>query len=421
MSFFSACGNVQQTLLILLMLATAVLQLFLVIEDVAGGRYLFTVFDGVLLMAELLYIKTLFEMRTETAGMGDFAGAAVFLWFAEAGLLVYAAVRYLRMWMRMRYSLSRDTIKEAGDNLPDGICFFDEYGTVRMINRKMMSIGVMLFGKEIQTLDELHGALFHPRSAVECLDGEIALYRFPDGTVHRFTESIITDREGKQITEVIAANVTELYAKQAELNRENARLADANKRVKWILDNMKDIVREEEILSMKIRVHDDIGHSILAAKKALIQHQDIAVIRKNAVLWETAVDLLYRANNMPANQDEWEAVSIRAEDLGVELVWEGNVPEDEFVRHLLLLAIRECVNNCARHAGGDKVFVELGSDGGQITCAITNNGMAPERTVVEGSGLSGLRSRIEHAGGSLELISRPRFVCRIILPAADTG
>lgn len=73
MNFFSACGNVQQTLLILLLLATAVLQLFLAIEDVAGGRYLLTVFDSVLLTAELLYVKTLFEMRTQTAGMDDFA------------------------------------------------------------------------------------------------------------------------------------------------------------------------------------------------------------------------------------------------------------------------------------------------------------------------------------------------------------
>lgn len=420
MSSFAACGNVQQTLLILLLLAAALLQLFLAIEDVAGRRYLFTVFDCVLLTAEMLYAKTLFEVRAEAA-MSGFAVPVILLWLAEAGALVYAAVRYICMWKRVRYSLSRDTIKEAGDNLPDGICFFDEYGTVRLINRKMMSIGVMLFGKEIQTLDELHGALSHPRSAVECLDREIALYRFPDETVHRFTESVITDRDGKQITEVIAVNVTELYAKQAELNRENARLADANKRMKWILDNMSDIVREEETLSMKIRVHDDIGHSILAAKKALIQHQDIAVVRKNAVLWETAVDLLYRANNMPAEQDEWEAVRIRAGDLGVELVWEGCLPEDDFLQHLLLLAVRECVNNCVRHAGGDKVFVELGSDGRQITCEITNNGRAPRQTVVEGSGLSGLRSRIERAGGSLELISAPRFVCRIILPAEDTG
>ena len=418
MSSFAACGNLQQTVLILLLLGTALLQMFVAIEDVAGQRYLFTVFDSVLLMAELFYAKTLFEARKGIGGMGDFAAEVIFFWILEAGLLIYAIVRYIRMRMRIRYSLSRESIKEGSDNLPDGICFFDEYGTVRLINRKMMSIGMMLFGKEIQTLDELRSALSCPQSGVECLDREIALYHFPDGTVHRFTESAITDWDGKQITEMIAADVTELYAKQEELNRENIRLEDANRRMKWVLDNMSDIVREEEALSMKIRVHDDIGHSILAAKKALIQQQDIAVIRENAILWETAIDLLYRANNMPAVQDEWQTVRNRAEKLGVEIVFDGILPEDEFVRHLLLLAIRECITNCVRHAGGNRVFVEVADDGKQTVCAITNNGRAPQRAVVEGSGLSGLRRRIEREGGIMELTGSPRFVLTVILPAS---
>lgn len=319
----------------------------------------------------------------------------------------------------MRYSLSRESIKEGSDNLPDGICFFDEYGTVRLINKKMMSIGMMLFGKEIQTLDELHSALSCPQSDVECLDREIALYHFPDGTVHRFTESVIADWDGKQITEVIAADVTELYAKQEELNCENIRLADANRRMKWILDNMSDIVREEETLSMKIRVHDDIGHSILAAKKALIQQQDIAVIRESAVLWETAVDRLYRVNNMPAVQDEWQTIRNRAQELGVEIIFDGTLPENESVRHLLLLAIRECVTNCVRHAGGNRVFVEVTDDGKQTACQVTNNGMVPQRAVVEGSGLSGLRRRIEREGGIMELTGSPRFVLTVILPVRE--
>ena len=418
MSSFAACGNLQQTVLILLLLGTALLQMFVAIEDVAGQRYLFTVFDSVLLMAELFYAKTLFEARKGIGGMGDFAAEVIFFWILEAGLLIYAIVRYIRMRMRIRYSLSRESIKEGSDNLPDGICFFDEYGTVRLINRKMMSIGMMLFGKEIQTLDELRSALSCPQSGVECLDREIALYHFPDGTVHRFTESAITDWDGKQITEMIAADVTELYAKQEELNRENIRLEDANRRMKWVLDNMSDIVREEEALSMKIRVHDDIGHSILAAKKALIQQQDIAVIRENAILWETAIDLLYRVNNMPAVQDEWQTVRNRAEKLGVEIVFDGILPEDEFVRHLLLLAIRECITNCVRHAGGNRVFVEVADDGKQTVCAITNNGRAPQRAVVEGSGLSGLRRRIEREGGIMELTGSPRFVLTVILPAS---
>ena len=419
MSSFAACGNLQQTVLILLLMGTALLQMFIAIEDVAGQRYLFAVFDSVLLMAELIFIKTLLEARDGITGMSDFAAEAVFLLLLETGLFVYATVRYICMRVRMSYSLSQESIKEASDNLPDGICFFDEYGTVSLINKKMMSIGMMLFGKEIQTLDELHSVLSHPHSAVECLDREIALYHFPDRTVYRFTESAITDRDGKQITEVIATDVTELYAKQEELNCENMRLADANRRMKWILDNMSDIVREEETLSMKIRVHDDIGHSILAAKKALIQQQDITVIRENAVLWETAVDLLYRANNMPEVEDEWQTVRNRAKELGVEIIFDGSLPEDEFVRHLLLLAIRECVTNCVRHAGGNRVFVKVADDGKQTSYAITNNGRVPQQAVVEGSGLSGLRCRIEREGGSMELTDSPRFVLTVTLPARE--
>lgn len=254
-----ACGNLQQTVLILLLLGTALLQMFVAIEDVADQRYLPIVFDSALLMAELFYARTLLDAGRGIAGKSDFASETAFLWLMETGLFLYAAVRYIRIRMQVRNFLPRESIKEGSDNLPDGICYFDEYSTVSMTNKKMISIGMILFGKEIQTIDELH--------------------------------------------------------------RENIRLAETNRRIKWMLDNMSDIVREKEILSMKVRVHDDIGHSILAAKKALVEHQDITVIRKSAALWEAAVDLLYRANHMPAAEDEWQTVERRAKELGVAIVW----------------------------------------------------------------------------------------------------
>lgn len=296
-----ACGNLQQTVLILLLLGTALLQMFVAIEDVADQRYLPIVFDSALLMAELFYARTLLDAGRGIAGKSDFASETAFLWLMETGLFLYAAVRYIRIRMQVRNFLPRESIKEGSDNLPDGICYFDEYGTVSMTNKKMISIGMILFGKEIQTIDELH--------------------------------------------------------------RENIRLAETNRRIKWMLDNMSDIVREKEILSMKVRVHDDIGHSILAAKKALVEHDP--------------------------------------------------------VRHLFLLAIRECVTNCVRHAGGDCVFVEVAHDGKQTVCAITNNGRPPQRAVVEGSGLSGLRRRIEWEGGAMELTDSPRFVLTVIWPAGE--
>jgi len=419
MTSFANCGNMQQTLLTLFMFAVLLPQLFLTIEDAADRRCTRFFVDGFLLLAELFYLAVLFAVEDGVRSVRFFRFPVMYLWILEAVLFIYAGLGYIRRMRSTKYVLSRKSIKEGSDNLPDGICFFDERGTVRLINRKMMSIGVMLFGKEIQTLDELHTALSNPLVAVERLDKAVSLYRFPDGTVRRFAERTITDRDGETVTEVIATDVTELYVKQAELNVENARLADVNRRMKWLLDNMSDIVREEEILSMKIRVHDEIGHGILSAKKVLLQQQDIAVIREKAALWETAVDLLYRANNMPPFPDEWETVEACAEDLGVEIELDGEMPEQIFQRHLLILAVRECLTNCVRHAGGSRIFVALDSGEEGIACVITNNGIAPKGNIIEGGGLSGLRRRIEREGGTMKLQSSPRFSLTVTLPSRE--
>lgn len=410
---FSLYGvNIQRTILILLLFAASVLQIFLIVEDITGRWYIRLFFHCFLLIAEIFCCGILLSMDWSRE-------VPDFLYLLEAVLLAYAVFRYIRTLHRTKQFLSRESIKEGIDNLPDGVCFFDENGTVRLINRKMLSLGSMLFGKEIQTIDELHAALLKPPAAVERLDEEISLYRFPDGTVRRFTERTITDVDGSPVTEVVAADVTKLYAKQTEMNLENNRLMDVNRKIKHILDNMEEIVRDEEILSMKMRVHDDIGYSILSAKKVLLKHEDIAVIHENAVLWENAVDLLYRANTMPSLPDEWEAAKGRAADLGVEIELNGELPKHEFLRHLIILAIRECVTNCVQHAKGNKIFVATVLNEKEIVCVITNNGKTPKSKIAEGGGLSGLRRRIEREDGTMKLQSSPYFALTVVLPIKE--
>ena len=419
MTYFEHCAAIEQTLLILLLFAASLVQLFLTVEDAAGGRYRRLLLDGLLLIGALLLCGDLLGIAGRIDGRHFFSLPAAYLWILEGELLLYGSFSYAGALWRKKHVLSRDSIKEGSDNLPDGICFFDDNGAVRLINRKMMSLGIMLFSKEIQTLDELHLALLHPAGGVECLDEGNWLYRFPDGTVRRFSERTFIDEDESMVTEIIAVDVTELYAKQAELNRENTLLAEANRNMKQLLDNMEEIVREEEILSMKMRIHDDIGHSILAARKALLQQQDIAVIRRNAALWEKAVNLLDRVNHLSPVPDEWEQLQSRARDLGVELDIGGELPEHEILRHLVVLSVRECVTNCVRHARGDKVFVRITPSRDGIICRITNNGKAPTQSIVEGGGLSGLRRRIEREGGNMKLQSSPAFALIVTLPLKE--
>lgn len=201
----------------------------------------------------------------------------------------------------------------------------------------------------------------------------------------------------------------------SELEKENALLADANKRAHRLYEQMSDIVREEETLAMKMRVHDDIGHSILSARRILLTDRGIDEIRENAAVWEKAIRVLCNANSPSRAEDPIEYASRRARDIGVELVIDGALPDDENIRSLFSLAICECVTNCVRHADGTRVFVNAITFGNVYIITITNNGALPTKTVAEGGGLSSLRRKVERSGGSMTVQSFPCFALKVML------
>ena len=196
-----------------------------------------------------------------------------------------------------------DRIKESFDNLPIAACFFDKNGVVRLINRRMLAIANWLQKGGIQSLAEMQSALQAPPASVCCLDPHLWIYRFPDGTALRFAQEQITTKAGVRYTQITAADVTELIRKQNQLKAENAKLEKTNKRLKRLLAQMPEIIRQEETLAMKLRVHDDIGHSILAVRRALIRRAGLEELRASAALWEQSIAVLYRSNRITASPE----------------------------------------------------------------------------------------------------------------------
>ena len=299
-----------------------------------------------------------------------------------------------------------DRIKESFDNLPIAACFFDKNGVVRLINRRMLAIANWLRKGGIQSLAEMQSALYSPPANVRCLD-------------LRFAQEQITTKAGVRYTQITAADVTELIRKQHQLKAENAKLAEVNERLRLLLVQMPEIIREEETLAMKLRVHDDIGHSILAARRVLLQHTDLMEIRANAALWEQSISVLYRSSQIAAQSEPLETAKKRAEELGVSVLLTGNEPQRQWIRALIALAICECAANCVRHADGTELYVRFLQKPDCMEVSLTNNGAAPKEKITEGGGLSMLRQRIEEAGGKMEVWSIPRFQLMLSLPEQE--
>ena len=312
-----------------------------------------------------------------------------------------------------------DRIKESFDNLPIAACFFDKNGVVRLINRRMLAIASWLRKGGIQSLAEMRDALNLPPANVRCLDPRLWIYRFPDGKALRFAQEQITTKAGVRYTQITAADVTELIRKQDQLKVENTKLAEVNERLRLLLVQMPEIIREEETLAMKLRVHDDIGHSILAARRVLLQHTDLEEIRANAALWEQSISVLYRSSQITAQSEPLEAAKKRAEELGVSVLVTGNAPQRQWIRALSALAICECAANCVRHANGTELYVYFLQKPDCLEVALTNNGAAPKGKIIEGGGLSMLRQRIEEAGGKMEIWSTPHFKLVLSLPEQE--
>jgi len=79
------------------------------------------------------------------------------------------------------------------------------------------------------------------------------------------------------------------------------------------------------------------------------------------------------------------------------------------VRHKLLLAAREALQNVATHAAATEAQVMLQLDDKALTITITDNGRGFDTGNIsgEGNGLPNMRRRLEDIGGRTEIISEP--------------
>lgn len=304
----------------------------------------------------------------------------------------------------------RNSVKEGFDNLPSGICFFDKNGILTLCNRKMYSLILELTGKDPQSLAELRELL---ESSSAIARTETNVYLSENGTAWRFSEATVTTRDGGVYTQVTAFDVTELFEKTKELEKNNLALAEYGMRLRRLSSEILTVTREEEILKMKMRIHDDIGRSVIATRLFLQKNRPVGEL--DLSVWKNAVRLLKHEAEEPDETNALKSLESAGHGIGIRLVTVGSLPENR-ASDILAAAIRECMTNAVRHAGAKNLFVWLENDGKTATAEITNSGAVPEGEITLGGGLTSLRFRVESVGGTMKLEASPRFRLTVCVP-----
>lgn len=389
-----------------------------------GRKYVFfstVLFVGIILIMQgILDISICLEGTYQWSACGNIIGKIP--WAAVLALLIFFSTAQVLLFViilrRRKNQLTAGAIKESLDALPDGVCFFALDGQPLLINKQMNRISGGLFDSEILNAEIFFNRIkekdVSDRATVIRTEPNVAI-ETSDGKVWEFHLDKISVGKS-EIYELLASDITDQYRLTLELKQRNERLNRVNERLRLFSEQMVTFTAEKELLDAKIKVHDNIGRSLLSFRKYLMQSKDERNRKELLFLWEYVVRVM---KNETLPSDEWNLLEKTADMLGVTIEFSGEMPENIQKRTAIVTAIRECLTNTARHAKGDKLFINIKSHNGSFTADFTNNGMPPKENIHESGGLKNLRRIVERASGTMTVKSTPQFLLRLEFPKGE--
>lgn len=307
----------------------------------------------------------------------------------------------------------RWAVKEALDTLPSAVCYFTAVGNVKLCNTAMYDLIRKITQNDLQTLDELNEALDSCNQNTGVIR-EGNLFLFPDGHAWQYSVDKVTAADGRIYTEAVLSDVTELYEKRQKLQRQSRELKKMYRELKILSANVLEMTREEEILNLKSRLHDQMNMGVAAIRQILRQNTTSEENAAAIAQFRRAIQVLQEENAYP--QDDIAEFIRDAEVSGIRVEITGDFPEEKEVLHLLLPVLREACVNAARHADASVLYITAERKSNAMRLLLTNDGRQPQQEVIPRGGLVDLGRMLAGAGGKIEIQSQPQFLLTVTLP-----
>lgn len=336
------------------------------------------------------------------------------------------------LYKKSRDMITTRSIKESIDLLPDGVCFSTDRGMPILMNSRMRQLCTEFTGEGLMDTEKFWRDLRNGnvRKGIRPLKQREAAFIDTNGQVWDFRRSRLS-YGGEKVTEISAVNITTQYHLHKELVERYERLNDVNSRLHHFSEEVEKVTREKEILAAKIKLHDEIGRSLLILRSYLTETPEKSIQtetpEKSAQtekrdrsrllpLWQYIVTSMQEGTILKEREDSLLLLKKEAADFNVDIFLEGLLPANPSVRNVIFAAVRECAGNTAKHARGDRLFITIHDTEENTEVFITNNGNAPGGSIHETGGLKNLRKMVEERGGSMQIKSSPVFVLHLCFP-----
>lgn len=340
--------------------------------------------------------------------------AAILFW------LIRSIIALLSHCGENNKNLSALSIKNAIDSMNTGIMFCEADGFTLLVNERMRRLMATVTGK-IQRNGKIFFGLLTlgdilPGCRITWFEGQNVCL-LPDSSAWMFNMAELRIKRKKYI-QLTATDISERWKLTAELQPQNEELTRRQKELSEAMAKLHILSRERETQRAKMRAHDILGERLTILLRTIRngQEPDYTLLRN---LSQGLIDELKAAGSAPSPGDEFDILKQTFESIGVEIIFDGKLPEDD-ARGLLFADIaREAVTNAVRHGLATQIYIRADDSDGDYNLRITDNGHPPSDTFKEGGGLSGMRKKAEPFGGTINITASPRFILTIYLPGGD--
>lgn len=210
----------------------------------------------------------------------------------------------------------------------------------------------------------------------------------------------------------------------------------ASREANQALQHFNDLL-ENEIKHLAHSLHGETGQLLAAIQIALGQMKHAKVTEVPAELQRVESLVQHAANQLRQLVHEMQPTVLH--DLGllpalnflrygiasrtglaVSVEGAGDERYPQAMETAMYRVAQEALNNAVKHAAASKVDIRVEHGAGQLVCTIEDDGVgfaAPAATTPgaeRGFGLIGMRERLTHLGGSLQIDSRPGLGTRVV-------
>lgn len=243
------------------------------------------------------------------------------------------------------------------------------------------------------------------------------VYLTHEGSAWMFTKEAIQMKQ-QVYYQLIGANITERWDMISVLEDQNRKLQKQSEELKQAIFNIQSICYKEESLRIKSHFHDVLGYRIALLLRGLRENK----IPNEVMLAEWAKDFMADLRKNEPTQSakaHLDAIAQTMENIGIAFHLKGQLPEEEAIASIFTEIILEASTNAVRHGLAQDVIIEIEENETGLHMRIKNSGLTPKGEIVEGSGISEMRRKIEMLKGSLAIFTEPEFELYVCIPKGE--